>query len=285
MLENWRQKFLDNYNGVTQEAKDLEPFLKENYKGNPYLPWATMEKAMLLQDPESSVDVVLTKDDNPVWTQVMQVETIVEGKQTVATMFIHMIKVEATFMGKTVVELYPVQNNAYEAPKVIDQNMVNKAIQRAKVKAISRVTGLGLRLYEGQDLQFDAPQTPITNVPTTTTTPAPKVAPIVGTSTATLTAEAPTPQQPTTTVAPTPKQDVPQLDSDEITQIATKIHGNNKLMKGLQLINNALVKKKGFVLDINDSIPTLVEKLKQIANPSVTYKAILKQSGVSEDEA
>ena len=55
-------------------------------------------------------------------------------------------------------EYYPIQDNAYNAPKVIDANMFNKAVQRAKAKLISRITGLGFSLYEKGDLQFDAPE-------------------------------------------------------------------------------------------------------------------------------
>jgi hypothetical protein len=56
------------------------------------------------------------------------------------------------------VEDYPIQDKSYQAPKFVDSNDVNKSIQRAKAKVASRGTGLALKLYEGNDLQFDAPE-------------------------------------------------------------------------------------------------------------------------------
>jgi len=66
-----------------------------------------------------------------------------------------MVQVKVTFMGHSVAEVFPVQDKSYAAPKYVDQNLVNKALQRAATRAIARITGLGLSLYEGKDLQFE----------------------------------------------------------------------------------------------------------------------------------
>ena len=42
--KTWRDVFLDNYNGTSDIAQEVEPFVKANYKGNSYIPWGTMER-------------------------------------------------------------------------------------------------------------------------------------------------------------------------------------------------------------------------------------------------
>lgn len=157
---SWKELFIANYEGKTEEAKSLEPFLKNNYKGNAYIPWATMERLVYMQD-EDAVFVNLTNEFGGLvhTAQVVNYQKNVQKgevvSETESTMFSHTVRVSLTFMGKTFIEDYPIQDTDYSAARVYNQNLVNKALQRAKAKVAARATGLGLKLYEGFDLQFD----------------------------------------------------------------------------------------------------------------------------------
>ena len=157
---SWKELFIANYEGKTDEAKSLEPFLKNNYKGNAYIPWATMERLVYMQDENAVFENITNEFGGLVHTaQVVNYQkNIQKGEvvsETESTMFSHTVRVSLTFMGKTFVEDYPIQDTDYSAARVYNQNLVNKALQRAKAKVAARATGLGLKLYEGFDLQFD----------------------------------------------------------------------------------------------------------------------------------
>ena len=173
--KNWRDVFLENYNGISDVAKEVEPFVKENYKGNAYIPWATMERLTYLLDEDATFENIKNKDGGLVHTDVLEMhqQNIQKGEvvsETTSQMFSHMVKVRLIFMNKEFIEEYPIQDQDYSAAKVFNQNLVNRALQRAKAKVASRATGIGFKLYEGKDLQFDEvpqenkPQLPVENV-------------------------------------------------------------------------------------------------------------------------
>ena len=37
--KKWIDVYTENYYGKSELAKEIEPFVKENYKGNAYVPW------------------------------------------------------------------------------------------------------------------------------------------------------------------------------------------------------------------------------------------------------
>ena len=264
--EIWKKIFTENYLGQSAEAKELEGFLKKTYKDMSYIPWATMERMLYQQDPEAQVDVIRNHEGGFVFPNIMVNHTNDAGVVTDITMFSHMVVVQVTFLGKTVEEIMPVQDKKYDAVKTIDQNLVNKSIQRAKAKAVARVTGLALKLYEGKDLQFedDAPTIPLTQ---------PEKIATVNPNTGEVS------EHVVETVVVPPVVVPPTVPADELLTIATALHGNQELLVGVQRINVSIAKKFNFVLDINEDIPVIVQKLSQLANPKVTYNAILKQSG------
>lgn len=158
--ERYVKQFKENYEGRSPEAKEIENFLKETYKGNAYIPWATMERLMIMQDPESNPQPILNREGGLVHTdaQLNEQQNIQKSEvvsHTVSTMLAHFVKVGVKFMGVYKEEIYPIQDKDYSAIKVYDQNLVNKALQRAKAKLGARISGLGLSLYEGKDLQFE----------------------------------------------------------------------------------------------------------------------------------
>ena len=172
--KSWKEVFTENYLGKSDLAKEVEPFLKDNYKGNAYIPWATMERLTYMCDEDAVFENIKNANGGLVHTDVMEMhqQNIQKGEvvsETTSQMFSHMVKVKLVFMGKEFIEEYPIQEQDYSAAKVFNQNLVNRALQRAKAKVASRATGIGYKLYEGKDLQFDEvpqetkPQLPVEN--------------------------------------------------------------------------------------------------------------------------
>lgn len=172
--KSWKEVFTENYLGKSDLAKEVEPFLKDNYKGNAYIPWATMERLTYMCDEDATFENIKNENGGLVHTDVVEMhqQNIQKGEvvsDTTSQMFSHMVKVRLIFMGKEFIEEYPIQEQDYSAAKVFNQNLVNRALQRAKAKVASRATGIGFKLYEGKDLQFDEvpqetkPQLPVEN--------------------------------------------------------------------------------------------------------------------------
>ena len=158
--KTWKEVFLENYSGKSEIAKEVEPFIKENYKGNAYIPWATMERLTYMCDEDAVFENIKNEQGGLVHTDKVEMhqQNIQKGEvvsETTSQMFSHMVKVKLIFMGKEFIEEYPIQDQDYTAARVYNQNLVNKALQRAKAKVAARATGIGLKLYEGKDLQFD----------------------------------------------------------------------------------------------------------------------------------
>lgn len=157
---SWKDVFKANYDGTSDEAKALKPFLKETFKGDPYIPWAVMERLTRMCDVNAEFINVPNEFGGLVHSDMLGVhqKNIQKGEivsETESVMYAHFVKVKLLFMGKEFVEDYPIQDKDYSSARIYDQNLVNKALQRAKAKVAARGTGLGLRLYEGFDLQFN----------------------------------------------------------------------------------------------------------------------------------
>ena len=126
-----------------------------------------MQRMIYQQDPNAEFTILENSEGGTVWedygfTETKDSQAVKEGYLEINTAYSwsnKFVKVKCTFLGKTVIEHYPVQGQVGKvfngAPKTIDQNMVNKALQRAKAKAAAIVSGLALGLYENGDLQFE----------------------------------------------------------------------------------------------------------------------------------
>lgn len=156
--ELWLKTFNENYYGRSPEAIDLTNFIKDSFKGFPYIPWAVAERLARQQDPTLVLEKVRNEKGGLIHSDESSIVTIIptgaSAGMTEVSIKAHMVKVRFVFFGIEFIEDYPIQDNKYEPPKVYDQNLLNKALQRATAKVISRGTGLGLRLYEKADLQF-----------------------------------------------------------------------------------------------------------------------------------
>lgn len=288
--KNWLDQYKENYNGKSAEAKEIASYLKETYKGDKYVPWATMERLTYMQDPNAEFKTILGNEyvGNIVHTDAFTNTNSVENKdgivnKTSALVVSHFVKVSCTFLGKTFVEEYPIQEQDYTAAKIYNQNLVNKALKRALAKVASRATGLGLKLYENKDLQFDEKEEevkPVVKKETTKKTEVKKEEPKVE----------PTPVVETKVEEVIVKQDAPvpveqpqvakveenASYSKDIVELCNLIKNTptDKIAPALQALNVAILKQHGFTLNQTDSENELCEKLTHFKDVSVFTRAI-----------
>ena len=312
MNEKWLKQFIENYNGKSAEAKEVAEFIKENYKGNNYIPWATMERLTYMQDPEAKFETLETENGSMVFSDTLLNENKVVQKgevvsETVATMMSHFVKVKLTFLGKTFVEEYPIQDQDYSALKVFNQNAVNKALKRALAKVASRATGIGLRLYENKDLQFDAPEEDkkpeVKKTTKTTKITKPTESNVVNNnnnnngivvtenntteqvpSQVTFTEEdlkQDTPVQEVVTQDTKVEENAPKSYDKSVLELCSLIRNTDKekMTKILQNLNVPILKQHGFTLNLEDSDDVLCEKISHFTNVVVFTKAITNMIG------
>lgn len=298
MNEKWLKQFIENYNGRSEEAKEVADFIKENFKGNNYIPWATMERLTYMQDPEAVFETLETENGNIVFSDTLSNENKVVQKgevvsETVATMMSHFVKVKLTFLGKTFIEEYPIQDQDYSALKVYNQNAVNKALKRALAKVASRATGIGLRLYENKDLQFDAPEEDkkpeVKKTTKTTKTTKPTESNVVAEpkqvpSQATHTEEELNQDEPVQEVVSQDtkiEENAPKSYDKSVLELCSLIRNTDKekMTKILQNLNVPILKQHGFTLNLEDSDDVLCEKISHFTNVVVFTKAIKNMIG------
>ena len=282
-VKTWKEVFLANYNGESEEAKSLQPHLKATYKGDPYIPWAVMERLVYMCDPNAEFINVNNENGGLVHTDVIykHQKNIQKGEivsETEAPMFSHFVRVVLRFMGRTFVEDYPIQDQDYSAASIFNQNLVNRALQRAKAKVGARATGLGLKLYEGFDLQFDSKedkkpslQTSVKNEPAVPSKKevkeeivAPKAVNEINEQVETVSSETVSSE----TVSSEEVSNKVVSKTLEIKEVIDIIRNTDreKMIKVLQRINVSVVKKCGFSLSVDDSDEVLVEKLSKFTN-------------------
>ena len=298
MNEKWLKQFIENYNGKSAEAKEVADFIKENFKGNNYIPWATMERLTYMQDPEAVFETLETENGNIVFSDTLSNENKVVQKgevvnETVATMMSHFVKVKLTFLGKTFIEEYPIQDQDYSALKVYNQNAVNKALKRALAKVASRATGIGLRLYENKDLQFDTPEEDkkpeVKKTTKTTKTTKPTESNVVAEpqqvpSQVTFTEEdlkQDAPVQEVVTQDTKIEENAPKSYDKSVLELCSLIRNTDKekMTKILQNLNVPILKQHGFTLNLEDSDDVLCEKISHFTNVVVFTKAIKNMIG------
>lgn len=284
-FQNWLPVFMANYEGISKEAKSLEPFLKTTYKGDVYIPWAVMERLTYQCDPEAVFSPLYNNNGGLVHTDVIvnHQQNIQKGEiisETTAPMFSHFVRVALTFLGKTFIEEYPIQDKDYGAAKIYDQNLVNKALQRAKAKVASRATGLGLKLYEGFDLQFDTKEedkkpelTEVKKETKKTTKKVEETQPVQVEETKPVELEV-TKTEVKGEVKPI-TADIP-LDSD-ISEILHLIRetADDKITAVLQKINPSIIKKYNFAIATKDTDEELIAKISQFPEPGKFKNSLL----------
>lgn len=281
MNDKWLKQYKDNYNGKSEEAKEIADFVKETYNGASYIPWATMERLTYMQDPNAEFKTIENEEldgNKLVHTDYFVNENSTENKdgivnKTSAMVMSHFVKVSCTFMGKTFIEEYPIQEQDYSAAKIYNQNLVNKALKRALAKVASRATGLGLKLYENKDLQFDevVEEKKPEIKKTTKKVEEPKE------ETTVVTVE---PTNVTTTQIDTTGVTVAPIENATYTSAVTdlckliKETDKDKMNKVLQSINVSVLKKYGYALSTEDTDNDLCDKLSKFENIETFTRAI-----------
>jgi hypothetical protein len=172
--KTWKEKWLANYRGEG-DCQELESFLKEldygSRKGVTYLPWAVVDRIFKMQDgvTETIFFPRTTEVSDGDFTKTIEVgNTIVEvdsvhirdevdsnGVVTPKYMNSYFIRIKAEWEGQVHVERYPLLSSTGQALSFWSQTDLNKAVQRGKVKAIAIVSGIGYKLFEDGDLQFE----------------------------------------------------------------------------------------------------------------------------------
>jgi hypothetical protein len=306
--KTWKQTFIDNYNGTSEEAKALQPFLKETYKGDVYIPWAVMERLVYMCDEYAKFTTICNANGGMVHSDILvnRQKNIQKGEvvsETEAPMYAHFVKVALEFMGKVFIEDYPIQDQDYSAAKVFNQNLVNRALQRAKTKVAARATGLGLKLYEGFDLQFDTKEeekkptlTEVKEEPKVVEKPVEKKVEkkveladeqkaqnIVdgGETEAYLNGERTFTTQDVKEEPQTATQSVAQITDTDIKELVDLIKNSDveKMTAVLQRVNVSIMKKYSFALSTQDTEEQLVEKLSKFPNVSQFKKTIINLLG------
>jgi hypothetical protein len=293
--KNWVDQYKENYNGKSAEGKELEGYLKQTFNGKDYIPWATMERLTYMQDPNAVFTKIRNENGGLVHTDSFVNENCVENKdgivnRTTAMVVSHFVKVSCVFLGKEFIEEYPIQDQDYSAAKIYNQNLVNRALQRALAKVASRATGLGLKLYENKDLQFDnvAEEKPVvkkeTTKKTSTKTENTETQPIVEEVVEVVKVE------PRVEPVVEIKQDAPvQVEQPQVANVVEnasyskdiielcnliKNTSTDKITPALQALNVAILKQHGFTLNQTDSESELCEKLTHFKDVSVFTRAI-----------
>lgn len=261
-VKSWNEVWTENYLGQSEVAKSITT--KVNYKNNMYIPWAVMERALYTLDQDGQV-IVLRNDKGMVWTDSMTIDVPQkDGSVVPQTMLAHFVRVTVSFMNKWFEETFPIQNNSYEPVRFYDQNTVNKAIQRAKAKGISRATGIGWALYESGDLQYELDGAAVTT-PTVTQKSLAQTTP-KETPKAEAEAEA--------TVAVDYGQEVYSIIHDAGIQ-------KEEVQKMLDFVNKSLQRTYGQSLSVDQTVEEVSALISKLAKPEVLVKSIKTQLGVS----
>lgn len=292
MNEKWLKQYKENYEGKSAEAKEVANYTNETYNGATYIPWATMERLTYMQDPNAVFTKIRNEQGGLVHTDSFINENLVENKEgivnkTSALVVSHFVKVSLLFMGREFIEEYPIQEQDYSAAKIYNQNLVNKALQRALAKVASRATGIGLKLYENKDLQFEEnkeEKKPEIKKATKNKAvkevvkPTPVVEEVKQEVVEEVKQDAPVQEvetQDTKTEENTPKYSSDILELCSIIKNADK----DKMTKILQNLNVPILKQHGFTLNLEDSDDILCEKISHFTNVAVFTKAITNMIG------
>ena len=156
-MDNWKQLWLKNYRGE-EDTKDLADFVKKLNYGNrnnvSYLPWATVERIFRLQ---GGTIEILKVNDTIVEADRVHVKDQVEDNGVVIPVYSssYFVNIKVDWNGQTHIEKYPLQDSTGRPLSNWTQNEVNKSLQRGKVKAIAVISGIGFKLFEDGDLQFE----------------------------------------------------------------------------------------------------------------------------------
>ena len=136
------------------DTPDIGPHIEKDYKGLSYLSWPFAYRYL--------------KEHFPTLFVAFEEKTM--GEVVFGTPGAYYLRPYLTDgMRRTVALIFPIMDRKHNAIKELDGRAISDNCQRAAVKAIATFTGLGLRLYAGEDipkeeakpaLQQDTPKAP-----------------------------------------------------------------------------------------------------------------------------
>jgi len=145
-----QQSMLDRYNGVftpleisaeafkaAYDTPDIGPHIEKDYKGLSYLSWPFAYRYL--------------KEHFPTLFVAFEEKTI--GEVVFGGPGYYYLRPYLTDgIRRTVALIFPVMDRKHNAIKELDGRAISDNCQRAAVKCIATFTGLGLRLYAGEDI-------------------------------------------------------------------------------------------------------------------------------------
>lgn len=162
MKDNTLKLFIQNYQneGMCKELpKFIKSFTKEFKKANTektinYYPWAVIERLFRMQGGKIEVVNWAEKIDFVSKDYVLaDGGEMVLSEQSNSALF---IRLKAYWQDEELEEFYPLFDNQnakiIKTPDALD---LNTARQRGSVRLISRISGIGLDIFEQQDSQFE----------------------------------------------------------------------------------------------------------------------------------
>lgn len=164
MTDPSQQAMLDRYNGVftpleisaeafkaAYDTPDIGPHIEKDYKGLSYLSWPFAYRYL--------------KEHFPTFFVAFEEKTI--GEVVFGGPGYYYLRPYLTDgVRRTVALIFPVMDRKHNAIQQLDGRAISDNCQRAAVKCIATFTGLGLRLYAGEDIpkeddQKGSPRLPI----------------------------------------------------------------------------------------------------------------------------
>jgi len=145
-----QQAAMDRYNGIfspleisaeafkaAYDTPDIGPHIEKDYKGLSYLSWPFAYRYL--------------KEHFPTYFVAFEEKTI--GEVVFGTPGAYYLRPYLTDgCRRTVALIFPIMDRKHNSIKELDGRAISDNCQRAAVKAIATFTGLGLRLYAGEDI-------------------------------------------------------------------------------------------------------------------------------------
>jgi len=145
-----KQATMDRYNGIfspleisaeafkaAYDTPDIGPHIEKDYKGLSYLSWPFAKYYLKMHFPGLDVDF----------------EQKTAGEVVFGTPGAYYLRPYLTDgCRRTPALVFPIMDRKHNAIKELDGRAISDNCQRAGVKAIATFTGLGLRLYAGEDI-------------------------------------------------------------------------------------------------------------------------------------
>lgn len=164
------EMFVANYYGETEVAKWALGFVKGGVHDGEFIPWTVMNMALKLLDWKSTIELVENDEGGYIFRDTVFMETsqkkiegvddkgndIIRSTDTSNNTSAFYVKVRIVYFGEETIHEYAVLDTGHQPVQYLNSQLVNKAIQRNKARAISLVTGIGLPLWTREAIEQES---------------------------------------------------------------------------------------------------------------------------------